>query len=214
VFTLKTFLEPLTQEEEKIWLDKLEKGDKEAKDILIERNLRLVAHIAKKYYGESRDVDDLISIGIIGLIKAVNTYNPTKGNRLVTYASKCIENELLMMLRGEKKKNREVSLSEPIGTDREGNTISLIDVMENNEIDALQQMENAEDIVRVRKYVNSLLTAREKEIIVWRYGLDGKEPLTQKKVGATLGISRSYVSRIEKKALEKLKKAFDTTYKK
>ncbi|MFQ9514957.1 MAG: RNA polymerase sporulation sigma factor SigK [Eubacterium sp.] len=211
---MKTFLEPLTPEEEKVWIDRLAKGDKEAKDILIERNLRLVAHIAKKYYGENRDIDDLLSIGIIGLIKAVNTYNPTKGNRLVTYASKCIENELLMMLRGEKKKNREVSLNEPIGTDKEGNTISLIDVMENNEIDALKQMENAEDIVRVREYVNQVLTPREKEIIIWRYGLDGKEPLTQKKVGTTMGISRSYVSRIEKKALEKLKKAFDNTNKK
>ena len=129
---MKTFLEPLTPDEEKAWIERLAKGDKEAKDILIERNLRLVAHIAKKYYSENRDMDDLISIGIIGLIKAVNTYNPTKGNRLVTYASKCIENELLMMLRGEKKKNREVSLNEPIGTDREGNSISLIDVMENN----------------------------------------------------------------------------------
>lgn len=211
---MKTFLEPLSPEEEKSYIERLAKGDKEAKDILIERNLRLVAHIAKKYYGENRDMDDLLSIGIIGLIKAVNTYNPEKGNRLVTYASKCIENELLMMLRGEKKKNREVSLNEPIGTDREGNTISLIDVMENNEVDALKQMENAEDIVRVREYVNSILTAREKEIIVRRYGLDGREAMTQKKAGADMGISRSYVSRIEKKALEKLKKAFDNTYKK
>lgn len=211
---MKTFLEPLSPEEEKSYIERLAKGDKEAKDILIERNLRLVAHIAKKYYGENRDMDDLLSIGIIGLIKAVNTYNPEKGNRLVTYASKCIENELLMMLRGEKKKNREVSLNEPIGTDREGNTISLIDVMENNEVDALKQMENAEDIVRVREYVNSILTAREKEIIVRRYGLDGREAMTQKKAGSDMGISRSYVSRIEKKALEKLKKAFDNTYKK
>lgn len=211
---MKTFLEPLTPEEEKVWIDRLANGDKEAKDILIERNLRLVAHIAKKYYGENRDSDDLISIGIIGLIKAVNTYNPTKGNRLVTYASKCIENELLMMLRGEKKKNREVSLNEPIGTDKEGNSISLIDVMENDEIDALKQVENAEDVIRVREYVEDVLTEREKEIITRRYGLDGSEPLTQKKVGADMGISRSYVSRIEKKALEKLKKAFDSTYKK
>lgn len=211
---MKTFLEPLSQEEEKSCIERLAKGDKEAKDILIERNLRLVAHIAKKYYGENRDMDDLLSIGIIGLIKAVNTYNPEKGNRLVTYASKCIENELLMMIRGEKKKNREVSLNEPIGTDREGNTISLIDVMENNETDALKQVENAEDIVRVREYVESILSEREKEIIIRRYGLDGKEAVTQKKAGADMGISRSYVSRIEKKALEKLRKAFDNSYKK
>lgn len=203
---MKTFLEPLTPEEERDCIEKMQEGDKAARDILVERNLRLVAHIAKKYHGENRDSDDLISIGIIGLIKAVNTYNPGKGNRLVTYASKCIENELLMMLRSEKKKNKEISLNEPIGTDKEGNTISLIDVVENDEIDALKQMENAEDILRVREYVGSVLTKREKEIIVSRYGLDGNTPMTQKKVGEVLGISRSYVSRIEKKSLQKLKK--------
>lgn len=209
---MKTFLEPLTPEEEKIFVERYQKGDEKAKDILIERNLRLVAHIAKKYYSENRDSEDLISIGIIGLIKAVNTYNPVKGNRLVTYASKCIENELLMMLRSEKKKNREVSLNEPIGIDKEGNTISLMDVVENDEIDALKRMENAEDIARVRQYVDAILNDREKEIIIKRYGLNGKEALTQKKVGASMGISRSYVSRIEKKALDKLKKAFDNSY--
>lgn len=209
---MKTFPEPLTLEEEREYIIRMQEGDKEAKDILVERNLRLVAHIAKKYYGENRDSDDLISIGIIGLIKAVNTYNPAKGNRLVTYAAKCIENELLMMLRSEKKKNKEVSLNEPIGTDKEGNTISLIDVIESDEIDALRQIENAEDVVRVREYVDSVLTLREKEIIVWRYGLDGRKAMTQKNVGAVLGISRSYVSRIEKKALKKLEKAFDNTY--
>lgn len=211
---MKTFPKPLTPEEEKKWIDRMEKGDKEAKDILIERNLRLVAHIAKKYYGENREADDLLSIGIIGLIKAVNTYKSTTGNRLVTYASKCIENELLMMLRSEKKRNRDISLNEPIGTDKEGNSINLIDVMENDEIDALKQLENAEDIVLVRKYVDDILTKREKEIIVKRYGMDGNEPMTQKMVGKNMNISRSYVSRIEKKALEKLKKAFDNTYKK
>lgn len=211
---MKTFLEPLTPEEERDCIEKMQEGDKAARDILVERNLRLVAHIAKKYHGENRDSDDLISIGIIGLIKAVNTYNPGKGNRLVTYASKCIENELLMMLRSEKKKNKEISLNEPIGTDKEGNTISLIDVVENDEIDALKQMENAEDILRVREYVGSVLTKREKEIIVSRYGLDGNTPMTQKKVGEVLGISRSYVSRIEKKSLQKLKKAFDNSYRK
>ena len=130
---MKTFLEPLTPDEERECLERFSRGDKEAKDILIERNLRLVAHIAKKYYSDNRDNEDLISIGIIGLIKAVNTYNQDKGNRLVTYASKCIENELLMMLRSEKKRNKEVSLSEPIGMDKEGNTISLIDVVENED---------------------------------------------------------------------------------
>lgn len=211
---MKTFLEPLTPDEEKKCIERMQLGDKEARDILIEHNLRLVAHIAKKYYGENRDNDDLISIGIIGLIKAVNTYNPSKGNRLATYAAKCIENELLMMLRGEKKKNKEISLNDPIGVDKEGNTISLIDVIENDEIDVLKQMETEEDIVRVREYVDSVLTKREREIIIWRYGLGENNPMTQKNVGEKLGISRSYVSRIEKKALDKLKKAFDNTYKK
>lgn len=209
--SVKTFLEPLTPNEEKECIEKITQGNKEAKDILIERNLRLVAHIAKKYYGENRDNEDLISIGIIGLIKAVNTYNPQKGNRLVTYASKCIENELLMMLRSEKKKSKEVSLNEPIGMDKEGNTISLIDVVETDEMAMADRMEKAEDIVRVREYVDRVLTKREKEIITKRYGLGNGSPITQKKVGNQMGISRSYVSRIEKKALEKLKKAFDNT---
>ena len=208
---MKTFLEPLTPNEEKECIEKITQGNKEAKDILIERNLRLVAHIAKKYYGENRDNEDLISIGIIGLIKAVNTYNPQKGNRLVTYASKCIENELLMMLRSEKKKSKEVSLNEPIGMDKEGNTISLIDVVETDEMAMADRMEKAEDIVRVREYVDKVLTKREKEIITKRYGLENGSSITQKKVGKQMGISRSYVSRIEKKALEKLKKAFDST---
>ena len=209
---MKTFLEPLTPDEEKIYIEKMRLGDKKAKDILIERNLRLVAHVVKKYYDENRENQDLISIGIVGLIKAVNTYNPDKGNRLVTYAAKCIENELLMMLRAEKKRSKDVSLNEPIGTDKEGNTISLIDVVENDEMDTLEQIEKAENISLVQKYVAQILNEREKEIIVWRYGLDGKKPMTQIKVGEKLGISRSYVSRIEKRALEKLKKALDNSY--
>ena len=209
---MKTFLEPLTPDEEKIYIEKMRLGDKKAKDILIERNLRLVAHVVKKYYDENRENQDLISIGIVGLIKAVNTYNHDKGNRLVTYAAKCIENELLMMLRAEKKRSKDVSLNEPIGTDKEGNTISLIDVVENDEMDTLEQIEKAENISLVQKYVAQILNEREKDIIVWRYGLDGKKPMTQKKVGEKLGISRSYVSRIEKRALEKLKKALDNSY--
>lgn len=209
---MKTFLEPLTPDEEKIYIEKMRLGDKKARDILIERNLRLVAHVVKKYYGDNRDNEDLISIGIVGLIKAVNTYNPDKGNRLVTYAAKCIENELLMMLRAEKKRSKDISLNEPIGTDKEGNTISLIDVIENDEIDTLEQMAKAEHISLVQKYVLQVLNEREKEIIVWRYGLDGEKPITQKTVGEKLGISRSYVSRIEKRALEKLKKALDNSY--
>lgn len=207
---MKTFPEPLTLEEEKRFVERMRNGDLGARNILVECNLRLVAHIAKKYYSDNRDVDDLISIGIIGLIKAVNTYNPNKGNRLVTYAAKCIENELLMMLRGEKKRSKDVSLNEPIGIDKEGNSISLMDVVDNADADILERMENAEDIVRVRLCVEKVLDEREKEIIVWRYGLDGNKPMTQKKVGERLGISRSYVSRIEKKALEKLRNKFDS----
>lgn len=206
---LKTFKKPLTPLEERYYLDKFAQGEKEAKDILIESNLRLVAHVAKKYFSEDRDNEDLISIGIIGLIKAINTFDGTKGNRLGTYAAKCIENELLMMLRNEKKKNKEVSLNEPIGVDKEGNSISLIDVVECENKDVLEDMENAENIVRVRELVERILTKREKEIIVRRYGLDGRKPETQKIIGSDLKISRSYVSRIEKKALEKMKAEFD-----
>ena len=211
---MRTFPEPLTAEEEKQCLQRMKSGEKKARDLLIEKNLRLVAHIAKKYYAENRENEELISIGTIGLIKAVNTYNPEKGNRLVTYAAKCIENELLMMLRGEKKRSKDVYLEEPIGTDKEGNTISFMDVIEHDEMDILSRMELEEDTIRVRSYVETCLTGREREIIRKRYGLDGKKPMTQIKVGKELGISRSYVSRIEKKALEKLKKAFDNSYKK
>lgn len=211
---MKSFPKPLTAEEEKYYLQKMQTGDKEAADILIERNQRLVAHIAKKYYGENRDHEDLISIGTIGLIKAVRTYQPEKGNRLVTYASKCIENELLMMLRGEKKRSRDVYLEEPIGTDREGNTINLIDVIETEEMQALEQLELVEDIERMKEYVKQELTPREREVLVRRFGLEEQKPMTQIQLAKKLGISRSYVSRIEKGALMKLKKAFDNTYKK
>ena len=202
---MKTFLEPLTPDEEKIYIEKMRLGDKKAKDILIERNLRLVAHVVKKYYDENRENQDLISIGIVGLIKAVNTYNPDKGNRLVTYAAKCIENELLMMLRAKKKRSKDVSLNEPIGTDKEGNTISLIDVVENDEMDTLEQIEKAENISLVQKYVAQILNEREKEILILRYGLSNNDELTQKDVADLLGISQSYISRLEKKIIKKLR---------
>lgn len=211
---MRTFEEPLSPDEEKHYLKLMQEGNKDARDILIERNLRLVAHVIKKYSHEDRDMDDMLSIGTIGLIKAINTFKPEKGNKLATYAAKCIENELLMMLRNEKKKNREVSLNEPIGTDKEGNAISLFDVVEQKNEDVLEQMETRENIIRLMEYVDSKLTTREKEIIIERYGLRGKKAKTQKMIGDELGISRSYVSRIEKKALYKLKKAFDNTYKK
>ena len=203
---MKTFLEPLTPDEEKIYIEKMRLGDKKAKDILIERNLRLVAHVVKKYYDENRENQDLISIGIVGLIKAVNTYNPDKGNRLVTYAAKCIENELLMMLRAEKKRSKDVSLNEPIGTDKEGNTISLIDVVENDEMDTLEQIEKAENISLVQKYVAQSLNEREKEIVKLRFGLSGNTEKTQKEVADMLGISQSYISRLEKRIIGRLKK--------
>ena len=183
---MKTFLEPLTPDEEKIYIEKMRLGDKKAKDILIERNLRLVAHVVKKYYDENRENQDLISIGIVGLIKAVNTYNPDKGNRLVTYAAKCIENELLMMLRAEKKRSKDVSLNEPIGTDKEGNTISLIDVVENDEMDTLEQIEKAENISLVQKYVAQILNEREKEIMEMRFGFRSGKEKTQKEVADEL----------------------------
>lgn len=211
---MRTFKEPLKPEEEKYYLEQLQRGDKEARDILIERNLRLVAHVIKKYSHEDRDMEDLLSIGTIGLIKAINTFRPEKGNKLVTYAAKCIDNELLMMLRSEKKKNREVSLNEPIGVDKEGNAISFLDVVEQKNEDVLENMEMKEDIQRLLSYVDTELTDREREIIIERYGLQGKKAKTQKKIGEEFGISRSYVSRIEKRALGKLKKAFDNTNKK
>lgn len=210
---MRTFDEPLNPEEEKYYLEQLQKGDKGARDILIERNLRLVAHVIKKYSHEDRDMEDLLSIGTIGLIKAINTFKPEKGNKLATYAAKCIDNELLMMLRSEKKKSREVSLNEPIGVDKEGNSISLMDVVEQKNENILERMETSENIMKLMEFVDTKLTNREKEIISKRYGLYGNEARTQKMIGDELGISRSYVSRIEKKALAKLKKAFDNIYK-
>ena len=181
---------------------------KEAKKILIERNLRLVAHIAKKYQNVDEDMEDLISIGTIGLIKAVTTFDAGKGSRLATYAARCIDNELLMMLRAKKKTSKEVSLYEPIGTDKEGNEISLLDIIEQEQTDIVEQMETRAHIGRLSGMIETLLTEREKEIICMRYGLLGKEEITQREIGKSLGISRSYVSRIEKKALQKLKTGF------
>ncbi|MCR5837435.1 MAG: RNA polymerase sporulation sigma factor SigK [Lachnospiraceae bacterium] len=200
------FEEPLTREEEKRYLELLQQGDKEAKDILIERNLRLVAHVVKRYAKDEKEMEELISVGTIGLIKAINTFNAGKGNKLATYAARCIENEILMMFRSEKKKSKEVSLNEPIGTDKEGNTINLIDVIEEKNSDVYIKIENSENIERLKVYMEKYLTGREKEVIRKRYGIDGEDVLTQKKIGEMYDISRSYVSRIEKKALGKLKR--------
>ena len=206
---MRSFKKPLKAEEERKYLKMYRDGDETARETLIEHNLRLVAHIVKKYNSQDRDLDDLISIGTIGLIKAVNTFDEKKGGRLVTYAARCIENELLMMLRQEKKLLREVSLYEPIGTDQEGNHISLMDIICTNEAAMIEQFIYKHYLGRLNEMVACLSDDREREIIVKRYGLDGGDPRTQKEVAAELGISRSYVSRIEKRALKKLKTYYE-----
>ena len=204
---MQTFHHPLSPEEESIYLQKAKAGDLSARNILVEYNLRLVAHIVKKYQTGNRSTEDLISIGTIGLIKAVNTYDTNKGSKLVTYASRCIENELLMRLRQERKEAREISLYEPIGTDREGNEISLMDVIRVDEENVLSNVITSESLRNIDKIYSDILDTREQQVIALRYGLnDGKE-LTQSEIAEKLHISRSYVSRIEKKALLKLRSA-------
>ena len=209
---MKTFQKPLTSEEEAEYIRLLREGigeeSRRAKEILIERNLRLVAHIAKKYQNVDEDMEDLISIGCIGLIKAVDTFDSGKG-RLATYACRCIDNELLMLLRGKKKISREVSLFEPIGQDKEGNEIHLVDVIEQQQPDIVDRMETVNNIRMLLKLIDECLTDREREILVLRYGLGGMPEATQSEIGVKLGISRSYVSRIEKKALLKLRERFE-----
>ena len=210
---MKTFLKPLSKEEESACLEALQGSDgvkaREAKQILIERNLRLVAHIAKKYQNVDEDMEDLISIGTIGLIKAVESFDSSKNSKLATYAARCIDNELLMMLRSKKKTSREVSLYDPIGTDREGNEISLLDVTPQEQPDIVDQMELERSLGKLSGLIDTLLTEREKEIICLRYGLYGGEEVTQREIGKKLDVSRSYVSRIEKRALNKLREGFE-----
>lgn len=206
---LKTFLLPLNVEEEKYYLEKMKEGSLEAKNTLIERNLRLVAHISRKYQNGEEDMEDLISIGTIGLIKAIATFNYERGNRLATYAARCIDNELLMYFRGKKKTSREVSLYEPIGTDKEGNQINLMDVVESTDRDIFEVIELKGNTRKVYEAIPKVLNSREREIIEWRYGLYNRKPVTQREIADKLGISRSYVSRIEKRALEKLKGCFE-----
>ncbi|MGL5347434.1 MAG: RNA polymerase sporulation sigma factor SigK [Peptostreptococcaceae bacterium] len=204
---LKSFEKPLTPEEEVTYLTKFkEDKDENAKEILIERNMRLVAHIAKKYNNSSEDQDDLISIGTIGLIKAIETYNVEKGTRLATYASKCIENEILMNIRTNKKNKVQVSLQDPIGMDKEGNEISLIDVLGTDIDYILDQVELKVQIGKLYEQLDKILTKREKEIVLLRYGLTTCGYKTQREIAQQLDISRSYVSRIEKRALKKLRK--------
>ena len=205
---VKTFLYPLTAKQELECLNKMKKGDLEARNELILRNMRLVAHVAKKYQSREDDLEDLISIGTIGLIKAISTYDEQFGSRLATYAVRCIDNELLMHFRAKKKMAKDMSLYEPIGTDKEGNQIQLVDVIMGEEVDIVEQLELDEQVLRLAKIVMYALNERELYIIVNRYGLFQREPMTQREIAKTLGISRSYVSRIEKHALEKLKKEF------
>lgn len=202
---MKAFEKPLTAAQEKEYLEKWKAGDTDAKDVLIERNMRLVAHIGKKYNAEGRDMDDLISIGTIGLIKAVNTFDTEKNSKLATYAAKCIENEILMSLRLEKKYGREVSLYDPIGTDKEGNVISLVDVVEAQSREIAEQVQLTQEIEQMYRAYEECLKEKEKMVIRMRYGLFGNAEYTQREIANRLGISRSYVSRIEKAALLKMR---------
>ncbi len=206
---MKSFPKPLSTNEETDYLRRCKEGDKEARDKLIEHNLRLVAHIVKKYNMADKETDDLISIGTIGLIKAIDTFDDEKGIRLATYASRCIDNELLMMLRSGKRLAKEVYLYDPIGSDREGNEINLLDIIEEAEIDIVENIMLEDDIKKLYLIIGKVLTDREREIICLRYGLSNHREVTQREIASMLGISRSYVSRIEKKALKKLRECFE-----
>ena len=203
-----SFPKPLSAKEEQEYLEKAAAGDLEARNILIERNLRLVAHIMKKYYAQTSDQEDLISIGTIGLIKAVSTFDAGKGIRLATYAARCVENEILMHFRSQRKSASDVSLSDYIETGKDGTALSLMDVVCQDD-DMFDRISSREDVRLLRQYMGEVLDDREQKVLTQRYGLDGKEPLPQREVAQQCNISRSYISRIEKKALEKLRSAFE-----
>ena len=205
-----SFPKPLSERKEREYLLRMKNGDQNARNILVEHNLRLVAHIIKKYYGKQNEQDDLVSIGTIGLIKAVDTFNPDKNIRLSSYASRCIENEILMHFRAGKKTAQDISLNETIDTDKDGNPLTLLDIMAVDD-HILDDLDKKLNMKKLGKFINEELTEREKTIIVLRYGLDGNEPMTQKNVAKLLNISRSYVSRIETKALKQLRKRFETS---
>ena len=204
------FPRPLSEKKEREYLHRLREGDQSARNVLVEHNLRLVAHIIKKYYGKQNEQDDLVSIGTIGLIKAIDTFNPDNNIRLSSYASRCIENEILMHFRAGKKTAQDISLNETIDTDKDGNPLTLLDIMavDDHILDDLDRKLNTQ---KLGKFICEELTEREKTIIVLRYGLNGSEPMTQKNIAKLLGISRSYVSRIETKALKQLRKRFETS---
>ena len=208
VTSYSLFPEPLSQEEESYYLELLEKGDENAKKVLIERNLRLVAHIAKKYSTSSVEQEDIISIGTIGLIKGINSYQKDKGVKLATYVARCIENEILMYFRSTKKLSQEVSLNDALGQDKEGNEITFIDVIENGGMSVEDEIDLKLKVKKLYKKIAEVLQDREKMIIEFRFGLNGKKPKTQNEIAKMLGISRSYVSRIETKAIGKLSKEF------
>ena len=205
-----SFPKPLSEKQEREYLQKMHGGDINARNKLVEHNLRLVAHIIKKYYGVQTEQDDLVSIGTIGLIKAIDTFKPDKNIRLSSYASRCIENEILMHFRSTKKTAQDISLNETIDTDKDGNPLTLMDIMavDDNILDELDKKLNSR---KLGQFIREELTGRERQIIIMRYGLGGREPMTRKKVAAVMNISRSYVSRIETKALKKLKKRYDTS---
>ena len=206
---MKTFPKPLSHGEEKLYLKRCKEGDQTARNMLIEHNMRLVAHVVKKYQCQDYDTEDLLSAGTIGLIKAVNTFDVDKGARLATYAARCVENEILMLLRAGKKRAKEVSLFEPIGTDKDGETVSLVDVIEMENPKTIDQLILDQDIKELYQAFDQKLTENEKQVISMRYGLFKGKEHTQREVAGVLGISRSYVSRIEKKAIGKLREEFE-----
>lgn len=203
-----SFPKPLTEEEERLYLTRSAQGDMEARNILVERNLRLVAHIMKKYYAQTADQEDLISIGTIGLIKGITTFDPAKGARLATYAARCVENEILMYFRAGRKSAQDVSLSDYIDTGTDGAPLALMDVV-SEDVDLMEQVAGQETVEQLRRAVDTCLTDQERLVIRLRYGLDTETPLRQREVADRTGISRSYVSRIEKRALKKLRAALE-----
>ena len=206
-YSNNSFPDPLSKEKEEEYIQKTKLGDKEARSKLIEHNLRLVAHIVKKYDNKNEDTDDLISIGTIGLIKGIDSFSKSKNTRLTTYAARCIENEILMYFRNNKKRNKDISINESVGFDKEGNEITILDILKTPAPDYAMDIENENNINNLKKYFN-ILTNREKEILIDRYGLFDKDEITQKEIAKKLKISRSYVSRIEKRALTKILREF------